>query len=266
MKIIVQCHSALAKIQIEKAIPLMKPIPALSEYSDRFQRAAAEVVEAYAKRRPMSSDQSVTPTQLADAAHQFLQVASHLDNGPSESPVTTEDIDQLGDHALNVTTDLATWAQQLGLKPARIELERMAVSVADWVIRHGGHLRTLEPVVNALAELANTRHEAAELRAMADFMGRVIHSTADAVKQDLEKADPSRPWRIINLNRGIVAARSHDPKIMEEVFDDLIRYLPEDAGVFFEEGMRQMDALDYPEPVREVMARYFSAWTKHRMH
>ena len=31
---------------------------------------------------------------------------------------------------------------------------------------------------------------------------------------------------------------------------------PEDAGQFFTEGMQQMDALNYPEYVRAVMAKY----------
>lgn len=244
----------------------MNRILALTDVSDRFQQAAAELVEAYAKRRPVSSDQ-VTPPQLVEAIRQFLEVAATLDRDarPPEG-LGAEDINQLGDHALSVTTDLVTWANQLGLKPLQLEIEKVAVAIADWIIRHGGQLHTLEPVVNALAEMANSVQDADSLKRMARFMGDVIKATADVVKQDLEKTNPGRPWRLINLNRSIVATRSHDLKMMEEVFDDLIRYLPEDAGSFFEEGMRQMDALDYPAPVKEVMARYFAAWTQHRMH
>ncbi|HET9122083.1 MAG TPA: hypothetical protein VFN52_01140 [Acidiferrobacteraceae bacterium] len=244
----------------------MHHIPALNELSDRFQRAGAALVEAYAKRRAVSSDEeSVTPVELVDAVRQFFEVAERVD-GADRARVTEEDIDQIGDHALNLTTDLVTWAQQLQLRPVQLEMEQLPIAIADWVIRHGGHIRTLEPVVNALAEVANTQHDADSLRRLVRFMGQVISATEEAVKQDLEKGNPGRPWRLIHLNRGIVATRSHDLKIMEEVFDDLIRYLPDEAGSFFEEGMRQMEALDYPEPVRAVMARYFAAWTQHRMH
>lgn len=244
----------------------MNRIVALPEMSNRFHRTAEELVEAYAKQGPVSSDQ-VTPPQLVEALRQFLQVAAKLDQEQgANGTIVGDDVDELGDHALSVTADLVTWTHELGIKPLQHELEKLAIAIADWVMRHRGHLRTLEPVVNALADMANSVQAAESLRGMGQFMGRVIQATADVVKQDLEKTNPGRPWRLINLNRGIVAARSHDLHLMEEVFDDIIRYLPEDAGPFFEEGMRQMEALDYPAPVREVMARYFSAWTQHRMH
>jgi hypothetical protein len=40
--------------------------------------------------------------------------------------------------------------------------------------------------------------------------------------------------------------------------------LPEDAPRFFTEGMQQMEALNYPEPVREVMEKYHRQWTVNR--
>ena len=51
---------------------------------------------------------------------------------------------------------------------------------------------------------------------------------------------------------------------MEEAFAALTDRLPEDAGRFFTEGMQQMDALDYPQHVREVMARYHRQWNVDR--
>jgi hypothetical protein len=51
---------------------------------------------------------------------------------------------------------------------------------------------------------------------------------------------------------------------MEQAFAQLTSSLPEDAGQFFTEGMQQMDALDYPEPVREVMAKYHRQWNMDR--
>ncbi|MHB1515279.1 MAG: hypothetical protein ACYCVY_06100 [Acidiferrobacteraceae bacterium] len=244
----------------------MNHIIALEEISNRFQQTAEELVAAYAKQGPVSSDQ-VAPPQLVEALRQFLVIAAKLDLEQGRSgAVVGDDVDGLGDHALSVTADLVAWTQQLEIKTLQREFGKLAIAIADWVIRHRGHLRTLELVVNALADMANSVQAADSLRRMGQFMGEVIHATDEVIKQDLEKNNPGRPWRLINLNRGIVAARSHDLQMMEEVFDDIIRYLPEDAGAFFEEGMQQMEALDYPAPVREVMARYFSAWTQHRMH
>jgi hypothetical protein len=54
---------------------------------------------------------------------------------------------------------------------------------------------------------------------------------------------------------------------MEQAFESLIEHLPEDAPSFFREGMEQMNALDYPEQVRAVMARYYQRWcVPERLH
>ena len=133
-------------------------------------------------------------------------------------------------------------------------------------MRHEGLIGILEPVVNLLAGLANRVHEPEELEPLALFMGRIIQASAEPIKQDLEKNNPSRPWRVLHINRGIVATRTHNPEIMVQVFDDLVRYLPEDAPTFFAEGMQQMEELNYPLPVRVIMGRYFDQWTRPRMH
>ena len=48
---------------------------------------------------------------------------------------------------------------------------------------------------------------------------------------------------------------------MEAAFRVLIANLPDDASEFFREGMLQMDALDYPEVVRNVMEKYYRQWS-----
>ena len=77
-------------------------------------------------------------------------------------------------------------------------------------------------------------------------------------------ASRGRPWRVLLLNRGIVATRSHDPSTMEEAFTFLIRHLPEDAAQFFAAGMQQMEALNYPAHVRQVMEKYHRQWSLNR--
>jgi hypothetical protein len=53
---------------------------------------------------------------------------------------------------------------------------------------------------------------------------------------------------------------------MEEVFEELVSNLPDDAREFFAEGMQQMETLNYPIHVRAVMTKYFDRWTRARMH
>lgn len=53
---------------------------------------------------------------------------------------------------------------------------------------------------------------------------------------------------------------------MTRAFDTLIHYLPEDATNFFSEGMGQLDAVGYPQPVREVVEHYSLMWSTSTLH
>lgn len=241
-------------------------VPSLPEALQRFRRAAAQVVQCFEARRPPNNDQ-VTPAQLREALEQFLAIVHRIDQEEGETgPVYMEDVSQLGDYGLTLLLDMMTWATRLALEEPRKELEAVTLAATDWIVRHQGEIRTLDPVVNAFAGLANRTRDTATLEALTAFMGQVIHQASAFIKQDLEKNNPGRPWRLLHLNRGIVATRSHNPALMEEVFEELVRTLPEDAPGFFAEGMQQMEALNYPAPVRAVMRRYFDRWTRPRMH
>ena len=93
---------------------------------------------------------------------------------------------------------------------------------------------------------------------------REITFKVDPIRQDLEKMNLGRPWRVLLLNNSIVATRSHDTDLMEAAFAILTSQLPEDATRFFSEGMEQMEALDYPPHVRQVMEKYHREWPVNR--
>jgi len=246
--------------------PTTESLAPLSEAIRRFKSAAAKIRASYERRGPLASDQ-VTPLQLIEALEQFLAVVGNLDREEGETgPILKDDVNQLGDYGLTLLTDLATWARQLGLDDTYLELQKVGLAMADWIIRHEGRIRTPEAIVNALADMANRMTDTGLLEQMARFMGDVVDACDDFIKQDMEKTNSGRPWRLLHLNRGIVATRSHNPALMVEVFDELVQALPEEAPRFFEQGMQQMEALNYPAHVREVMARYHAAWTRRSMH
>ena len=83
-------------------------------------------------------------------------------------------------------------------------------------------------------------------------------------RADRELADSTRPWRVLLLNRAIVATRSHRPDLMESAFKAVVDGLPGDAPEFFREAMGQMAALNYPPQVRTVVQRYADAWCVRR--
>jgi hypothetical protein len=238
----------------------------LADAVRRLHHASAEISSVYQARRPEHSA-PVTPEQLAESLGQFLSTAQKLDSEEGKTgPIYRDDVSLLGDHGLTLLVALGNWVEQMGLNELREDLDAVALAGADWVMRHDGELRTLEPLVNALAAAANHAQQPPELEALENFMGRVLHACSNPLKQDLEKTNPGRPWRLLHLNRGIVATRAHNPELMEQVFDDLVRYLPEDAPEFFTEGMQQMAALDYPPHVRRVMSRYFDQWAHRTVH
>lgn len=244
----------------------MESIATLPEAIQRFKSAATQILSAYARRKPSASNQ-VTPPQLIEALEQFLTVVSDLDREEGETgPILKDDVNQLGDYGLSLLADLGAWAQQLELEDAYLGIGKTSLATADWIIRHQGRIRSPEPIVNALADTANRMTDAGDLERMTRFMGEVIHACDNFIQQDMEKTNPGRPWRLLHLNRGIVATRSHNPTLMAEVFEELVVTLPEEAPSFFEQGMQQMDALNYPAPVREVVARYHSTWSRPTIH
>jgi hypothetical protein len=131
-------------------------------------------------------------------------------------------------------------------------------------MRRGAELLHPEPVVNAAAALANSLREPNELAALYALMSEVVEGVSPLQTQEAEEDRRSRgadrPWRVLLLNRAIVATRSHRPALMNEAFQAVCEHLPEEAPSFFREGMGQMDALNYPQPVRDLMDRYYSLW------
>jgi hypothetical protein len=140
----------------------------------------------------------------------------------------------------------------------------LAIDLALWIARHNGQIDTLEPAVDALARMANSTLDQQELASLGAVIARISDAVSSIIRQDPDKANPGRPWRILLLNHAIVATRSHDTDTMEMAFEVLTAHLPEDAGKFFSEGMQQMDALNYPPHVRKVMEKYHNDWSRNR--
>ncbi|HQU15356.1 MAG: hypothetical protein B7Z66_08400 [Chromatiales bacterium 21-64-14] len=246
--------------------------------ADALRDAVDEVVEIYEQDAPPATGQ-VTPKLLAEAAGQLIEILKRIDSDHNADtppldpdphppgPASEEDLSQLADYGLSLLGDLAAWAERLGVQDRKRDLELLAFPLALWVTRHGGELRTMEPVVNAVAVLANQSKDNRALEELYGATGELIDAAALTIRQDLEKGNPGRPWRVLNLNRAIIATRTHNPRIMEQAFGTLVQNLPEDAPAFFREGMGQMDALDYPAPVRAVMERYYRRWClQHTLH
>ncbi|MDA8389645.1 MAG: hypothetical protein M0Z76_02755 [Gammaproteobacteria bacterium] len=227
----------------------------------RIRRSLLAVAPAAGTRRP---DDDVEA--LLGATQEFTEMLLKLDGRYGDRGALPDDASQLGDTGLGVFAELASRANELGMARVKGELERVTVSIADWVARHQGKIGVLEPVVNGLAVIANEIQDQGRLAELADFMDYLADAVSDSLRADLDKGNSGRPWRILNLNCAIVATRSHDAARMARAFDQLVQRLPQDAAAFFQEGMRQMEIIPYPPQVQAVMQHYFQAFAQHTLH
>jgi hypothetical protein len=204
-------------------------------------------------------------TALIDALHQ-LRADSAAAFAPAAREQVGSDPDLLLTHGLRFIGELATLAERLNRPESARAAGALALPFACWMLRRGVELEAPELVVNAAAALANQLREPDELAVLHGLMTEIVDGVSPAtIQRDL--ANPNRPWRLLLLNRAIVATRSHRTNLMVESFQAICEQLPDDAAEFFREGMGQMEALDYPAPVREVMERYYRIWcADQRLH
>jgi len=202
---------------------------------------------------------------LEQAFRQLLNVMNRIESDTqSAGKASSEDATEIGEYALRLQESLSGNAEILGLADQKPLLAFLSINIALWIAEHAGRIETLEPVVDAVAQTANSTQEPQQLEQLSSAIKRIIDAVSAPISEDLEKMNPGRPWRVLLLNHGIVATRSHNTGAMEAAFTVLTSKLPEDATRFFSEGMQQMEALDYPPHVRKVMEKYHREWPANR--
>lgn len=229
----------------------------MSTARNRFAGAGAEITRAFADAE-LPTGQQVTPEQLVEAIGQLLEILER--NPPDDpTPAMTEagEAEKVGSHALDFLQDLAVYAERLDLGDTSRELQRVAVAVAMWLAAWKAPVHSVEMAVNGLGQLANETSEEPELRRILGMMDALVAHAGPEVKADLEGANPYRAWRILLLNRGIVAVRSQDPDGIRRAFDEIAERLPEDAGPFFQEALGQLrEKGGYSPEIQDLVRSY----------
>jgi len=233
-------------------------------FRDLFHNTVAD----YIKDVVPDKDDVNSPHNLLAAMDQAIDVMAKADadsvvqkemSAESIGMLEEKDISQIGQHVLDLLEAMVSFVQKKTGEQNR-DLLRLSLPLSLWVARRGGKLAQIDMVVNSLAEYANEVTESHQLGELAIVIHEVIEACGDDIKKDLEQTNMMRPWRILNLNYGIVATRSHQPKLIEQAYDTLVKNLPQDARGFFREGLQQMDIVGYPDDVREVVERYNKMW------
>ncbi|MCG6936624.1 MAG: hypothetical protein LJE83_00420 [Gammaproteobacteria bacterium] len=200
-------------------------------------------------------DQAIDVMQRADADSVVQQKMSAESIGRLEE----KDINRIGQYALDLLENLIAFMQNKTGDQC-MDLQRLSLPISLWVVRHGGKLSQIDMLVNTLAAYANDTVELHKLAKLSAVIREIIDACDDEIRRDIEQTNMMRPWRILNLNYGIVATRSHQPEIIEQAYETLIKNIPQDAREFFKEGMQQMDIIGYPDEVRQVVERYHKMW------
>jgi hypothetical protein len=197
----------------------------------------------------------------------LIQRPMHPLHGPTAEDPSPQsaDITALGDHGIDLLSQLAALAEGLNRPQLARDIEGLSFPLAVWLARADAEIITLYPVVNGAAALANRLKSPRELAQLYVLLCEIGSAVSPAVSQEPLRGESGRPWRVFLLNKAIVATRSHQPELMEQAFDALAEHLPEDAPEFFREGMEQMDALEYPPAVRGVMESWFQRWCGQRV-
>jgi hypothetical protein len=243
-------------------------------FREQLSTLLGHVPQGDAEARPATAA-TTEPAVIAEAFGRLLDVMARVEEvhaSISRTPAISQptarlpesDVTELGGYAFRLIEELSRPFARHGTDEQKRQIDELTIGFALWTARHGGSIDTLEPVVDAIARVANTTHDTAMLEQLSETIGTIITAVSGVIRTDLDKFNPGRPWRVILLNQGIVATRSHNPAIMERAFSELIQHLPEDAASFFTQGMEQMDALNYPAHVREVMERFYRQWSVNR--
>ena len=239
----------------------MASLASLDEAHKYFKKLPAELAEYFDDAYQKAFD------QIMQALGQFFDVTSTVNQQAEDDHIISHiEATEIGDHGFILLLKLVDLMEKLDLPHRRKEIEQISLIFARWVIHYHGQLKHIEPIVNAFAHSANSMKDKKSLLALVELMSMVVDASSDEIKHDLESSNIYRPWRLLHINRGIVATRTHDAGIMKKVFDEMILYLPQDAASFFSEGMQEMDALDYPPNVRKVIEEYFLHQPKIKLH
>ncbi|HVK56653.1 MAG TPA: hypothetical protein VM532_16690 [Burkholderiales bacterium] len=233
---------------------------ASKDLSNRFKSMAPKILRAYELRGSAQSGQTPLP-DLTKAVGEFLNAFTKLDEEYGETgAILLEDTSELADYCLRCLAELRNWLDRLELTTLAPDVDKLIIGAGLWAMRHECEVTTPEPMVNALAFMANDATSKQELAAVFGLMQGLIHSTPEAIKNDLEKSNPNRPWRVLLLNFAIVSVRTQDPPMMLHAFETLQKRLPEECAGFFAEAVRQAEHSAFSDEVRGLLQAEQAKW------
>lgn len=244
-------------------------------FVETFSKSCLEIKDAWEAFGTEKLSNDPAPDQLCGAMEQLIELLYRYENSQQQvQPGSAEpipegvNISELGSYGFSILENFVQMTDDLGLKTAEYPWEQLSVSLALWMARQGAELYNLGLTINGFASIANQTLDTRQLEQLYLTMGEVLDAVSPVVKEEAVTADNMQhPWRLLVLNRAIVATRTLSPQLMEEAFSAVAEYLPDDAPDFFRQGIEQVDLQNYPDPVRSVIEYYHQTWpVKRTLH
>ncbi len=231
------------------------------------------LIQAMAREPLLPEDAESPPSipreQLQPVLKKFLALlvrAEDFRRAGQKIPLEKEEFAEFGADGFQLINALHDWLDYLALETEPAARHLSNIQLAGILARQGARIDKLERVVDSIAQFANQTRDRTALEQLSSVIASIIGAVPEHVKQDTDKRDFFRPWRILLVNYAIVATRTHNPELMWRAIGQLETSLPEEMPQFCMEGMQQMEALNYPRAVREVMRYYHARWQSVKIH
>lgn len=244
------------------------PLAIKSSMQDQHQYAQDLVAQLQGLFENEATSATLQPidTKIFEGLAQFYAIGISAEQCKPDENLEPEEISQIGEYGFHLLTQLLQWMQNHNQQTFFVKIRTLILSLCVWVTEHKGEIKTLEPAVDSLAQIANATQDINELYEVLDLMNTIIAGCAANIKNDIEDTNPMRPWRLLLLNRAIIATRTRDTELITNVYHELANLLPNDVSGFFNESMQEMDRRSYPDEVKQVVQEYFNRYSRSKMN
>jgi hypothetical protein len=228
----------------------------------RFSPIAAAISEAYRAQFGGANLGAGDAIGLTAIVADFLEVSERLDfEYGADGVLPLEDLDEAADEALRAATELDAWLNRFARTDLCPTLHAVMLGIGLWAMRHSLTIFAAEPLVNALASRANEAGSKQETAAAFALMQGFIAHLAPQLGADLERSNPERAWRMLNLNFAITAIRTGDAALMRFAFDTLNKHLPDERAGFYEEAYALASQPGFPIETRALIETEHARWS-----
>ena len=228
---------------------------------ETFAALAGEIGSAW-RQRFGAATTGRDPLALAGTVSEFLRLMQSLDlQYGAEGLLPVQDAGTAVDEAMTSSAELEPWLARLELQHHLPGLQAVQIAFGHWAMIHHLRFTAVAPLVNALARKANDAESRQENAAAFAMMQGLVEHLAGDFNADLDRSNPERPWRLLNLNLAITGIRTGDAPMIRHSFERLERHLPDECRGFFEEAMVLAVQPGFPDECRALIEAGFRRWT-----